>query len=169
MHQMNYKTQQGSALLFAFVLLIALTFIAIASVNTGVMGVRMASNVEEEMNAFQTSRALIDFILNDTTAHLPAATIGTITVVALDCTNGSCTNPSGTALPAGTFDTVGSDTIIATVEYTACGLAPRSAGTSLPAFSAYSYKISGDIDRTINRRGFSQQRQGYMQLGPKCI
>ena len=57
MHQMNYKTQQGSALLFAFVLLIALTFIAIASVNTGVMGVRMASNVEEEMNAFQTSRA----------------------------------------------------------------------------------------------------------------
>lgn len=167
MKQINCNSQQGTALLFAFVLLIALTFIAIASVNTGVLGVKMASNVEEEMNAFQTAKAVIDFILDDPSAHLPSTGSGTVT--ALNCTNGACTNPSGNPLPGDTFVTNSSDSIVATVDYSNCGLAPRSAGTSLAAFSAYSYKISAGVDRTENNRGFSQQRQGYMELGPKCI
>ena len=165
--------QRGSALLMAFILLIALTFIAIASVNTGVMEVKMASSIEEDMNAFQVAASGIDFLMSDTD-YLPAtSSLGTpVTVVA--CSDGSCTtNPSGITLPADTFETAGSsgeeviDLIATRTED--CGLPPRtSTASSLLNFSSFGYEVESDVDKTQNNRGRSNQVTGFITLGPKC-
>lgn len=157
----------------SFILMIALTFIAIASVNTGVLEVKMAGSVEEQMNAFQTSAAGIDFLMSDED-YLPAtSTLGTpVTVVA--CTNGACTtNPSGITLPGTTFDTAGSsgeetvDLIATRTED--CGLPPRtSTASSLLNFSSFGYEVESDVDKTENNRGRSDQVTGFITLGPKC-
>jgi Tfp pilus assembly protein PilX len=165
--------QKGSALLFAFILLLALTFIAVASVNTGVMEVKMASSVEEEMNAFQTAAATVDFVMSDTN-YLPATGALNVPKTVLNCTNGACvTDPPGITLPGTTLNTAGSggeEIITGTATRTAdCGLPPRmSKSSSLLNFSSFGYKVASDVDKTANNRGRSHQRHGFLTLGPKC-
>ena len=170
MKQLKAVQQKGSALLFSFILLIALTFIAIASVNTGIMEVKMATNIEEQMNAFQMANAAIDFVLSDTDTNLPKASGGTVTVTIIDCADGNpcVTDPAGLVLPTVPFTTATGESTTTDIVYTACGPAPRGTGSSLIAFSSYAYRISTDVNKTANGRGRSSQRQGYLELGPKC-
>ena len=164
------NTQTGSALLFAFVLLIALTFIAIASVNTGIMEAKMATNVEEEINSFQTAASMIDYILSDTETHLPGT--GSATVTAFDCSDGDdpCdTEPATATFPEEVFKTIQDESLTVVIDYTNCGLPPRlEAGVDMQNFSSFSYRISANLNRIATGRGKSGQRQGYMELGPKC-
>ena len=167
MNPIKISSQHGSALLFAFVLLLALTFIAIAAVNTGVMGTKMATNIEEEINASQTATSMIDYILGDPDTHLP--TTGSATVTVFDCADNACTTDPAVAYPAEVFATATNESLFLEIDYTNCGNPPRMGqGVSLAKFSSFSYRISADIDRVTTGRGKSSQRQGYMELGPKC-
>jgi hypothetical protein len=148
--------QRGTALLFSMIILVALTFIGVAAVNTGVMEVRMAGHLEEQMNAFQTAQAVIDYVISDS-GNLPAT--------------GPLNTPSTVALPDEDPFTVNTgETLTAQAERVIdCGQPPRIRGaSSLLAFSSFSYKISADVDKVATGRGQSYQRQGYMILGPKC-
>ncbi len=171
--QIKLIQQKGSALLMSFILMIALTFIAIASINTGVLEVKMASSLEEEMNAFQTAAAGIDFLMSDED-YLPATSPLKTPVTVVTCTNGACTtNPSGIVLPGATFNTAGSSNeenidLIAT-RLEDCGLPPRtSTASSLLNFSSSGYEVEADIDKIDNNRGRSDQVTGFITLGPKC-
>lgn len=169
----SLKYQSGSALLMSFILMIALTFIAIASVNTGVMEIKMSTAVEEEMNAFQTAAAGVDFVISNT-AYLPASgAINTPTTV-INCTNTACTTiPNGINLPGTTFATAGTSneetvTVIAT-RTADCGLPPRTGDpSSVLNFSSFAYEVEANVDKTDNNRGRSNQLSGFMKLGPKC-
>ena len=154
--------QSGTALLLCLILLISLTLIALASVQTGIMEVRMAGAIEEQMNASQTAHSAIDFTVSDT-SYLP--------------TTGALDLPVDVALSPNTLttDTFYADTGAGvTVEANAtrivdCGTPPRTRiSSSLLAFSSFEYRIAADVDRTSIRRGKSHQRQGWITLGPKC-
>jgi Tfp pilus assembly protein PilX len=154
--------QRGSALLLCLILLIGLTFIALSAVQTGIMEVRMASAVEEEMNAFQTAQAAIDFGVSDP-SYLP--TTGPLN----DTTTKPITLAPNTNIDDA-FYTAADETVTVTVERTGdCKAPPRlRLAASLGAFSSFEYKFSSDIDKRKTRRGRSHQRQGYILLGPKC-
>jgi len=144
--------------------MISLTLIALSSVQTGIMEVRMAGAVEEQMNASQTAHSAIDFVLSDTT-YLP--------------TTGALNTPVDVTLTPATvstdafyaYDVSGMTEIVeANAERVVdCGTPPRTRiSSSLLAFSSFEYKIAADVDKTATKRSKSHQRQGYITLGPKC-
>ena len=142
------------------ILMISLTLIALSSVQTGIMEVRMAGAVEEQLNASQTAHSGLDFVISDSTNLPTTGALNTPTVVTL------------------TPNTLGTDAFYAAtgeiVEANAeriidCGTPPRTrVASSLLAFSSFEYKVAADIDKTVTRRGKSNQRQGWITLGPKC-
>ncbi len=149
------SAQRGTVLLFSFIILISLTFIAISSVRTSVMELRIARNVEENMNAFQTAQAAVDFVKSNN-ANLPFV--------------GPLNTPTAVALTGNSFTLATGETLVATAERTIdCGPPPRMRnGSSLLAFSSFSYRINADLDKTANGRGQSEINQGILLLGPKC-
>ena len=149
--QMNYTAhnkQHGSALLFSIILLIALTFTAVISVQTGIMEVRMAGALQDEMEAFQTAQSAIDFVISDN-ANLP--------------TTGAINTPIDVVLTGNAFSIEAGETVTADVQLTStCGVLPRmTLGFSAGTFYGYKWKISADVGR-------SHQRQGYIKTVLAC-
>jgi len=64
------RGQRGGTLLVVLLLLMGITLISVSSVNTSVMELRMARNVESSASNFQTALAAIDFVIADP-ANLP--------------------------------------------------------------------------------------------------
>ena len=69
--------QAGAVLVLVLMMLIGITLISMATVNTSVMELRMARNAESGVNNFQTALSAIDFVISDP-ANLP--TIGPLMV-----------------------------------------------------------------------------------------
>lgn len=147
--------QRGAALIVCLIFLIALTLIGINAVATSAMGLRMASNTEEELNAFQTAQSAVDAVISDED-NLP--------------TTGPLETPVSVVLPGAAFYAAAGETITASAARTSeCGLPPRLArGSSLRKFSSYGYRVASDVDRIATGRGRSSVRLGYLTLGPKC-
>ena len=157
MYPYSYNGQHGTALIITLILMASLTLIGMSSVNTGVMSLRIARNVEEQYNAFQLAQSAVDFVTSDS-ANLPVSgTLNSLQTVTL----------SGSTF---TVDTVAGETLIAQAERVLdCGPPPRfSNGTSLLAYSASSFRVYADVDRTATGRGRASLRQGFLSLGPKC-
>ena len=156
----NFRQKQtGTVLVIALIMLASLTMISMSSVDSAVMGLRISRNVEAQSNAFQTSQSAVDQVMSDTN-NLPMT--------------GPLFQTASVTLTGNPFvaDTVAGETITADAERTTdCGMPPRVAGpggTSMLAYSAFSFRIGSDVDRTSTGRGYSSLRQGYMVLGPKC-
>jgi len=161
----NYTSQKGSALLICIILLMALTYLAVTAVQTGVMEVRMASATEEQMNAFQTAQSALDYVMSDTDNFVTTGATGIPNAVTLSpATNSTDAFYADTATPGA------AETVTAATERTVdCGAPPRtSVASSLLAFSSFEFRIHGDVDKTSTNRGRSYQRQGYILLGPAC-
>ena len=151
--------QQGSALLLCIVLLIAMTYLAISSVSTGVMEVRMSSAIEEELNAFQIAQSAIDFTASDF-ANLPF-------------TGALNTAAAVTLLPATNvgdmFYSATGETVTVTAERSgACAIPPRTKKPNGKQFKADEFIIRADVDKTATRRGISRQTQGIILIGTGC-
>ncbi len=149
--------ESGTVLVIALVMLASLTLIAVAGVDSASMGLRISRNVEEQMNAFQTAQAAVDVAISDTNNLPMTGPLNQVTSVTL----------TGTPF---TVDISAGESITADAERTIdCGLPPRIAsGTSMLAYSAFSFRVGADIDRLPTGRGASSVRQGYLLLGPKC-
>jgi hypothetical protein len=136
-------------------ILMAMTLIALAAVQTSVMELRMASNTEDNAAAFQTAQAMLSYVISDNT-HLTGAKNEDFVEVVL---------PVNTA-----FEAAAEETMLAEASMPRqCQPPPRiRAGTSLAAYSAFHYEIRGTVDKTESGRGRSKQNLGYIVLGPKC-
>ena len=147
--------QKGVVLIVVLMMLVGITLISMAAVNTSVMELRMARNAEYGVNTFQTALSAVDFVISNP-ANLP--TLGPLmqpTPVTL----------TGSMFAAGTGDTV----TAAAVRVGECGLPPRMrSANSLMAFSAFTYEITADLDKNVSGMGRTGIVQGYVQLGPKC-
>ena len=149
--------QRGAVLVISLILLAALTVMAIGAIKTSIMELKIASNSEESTNAFQTAQAAIDFSLSDTNLLPMKGTLNTPTTVAV------------TGAPFA-VDTRAGETLATTAQRTTdCGAPPRlTSGSSLLAYSAFSFRLSADLNRAATGRGRASIRQGYLILGPKC-
>ena len=147
--------QAGAVLVLVLMMLIGITLISMATVNTSVMELRMARNAESGVNNFQTALSAVDFVISDP-ANLP--TIGPLMV------------PTAVALTGTVFTVSGGDSLTASaVRVSECGLPPRMrAANSLMAFSAFNYEITANLDKNNSGMGRTGVVQGFLRLAPKC-
>ncbi len=155
--------QQGSALLLCIVLLIAMTYLAISSVSTGVMEIRMSSAIEEELNAFQIAQSAIDFTASDFD-NLPfTGALNTAKAVTLT----PATNPGDMFYAAP--NSGDPEIVTVTAERSgACAIPPRTKKPNGKQFKADEFIIRADVDKTATRRGISRQTQGIILIGTGC-
>ena len=147
--------QNGVVLVVVLMMLIGITLISMAAVNTSVMELRMARNAEDTVNNFQTALSAVDFVISDT-ANLP--------------TVGPLMQPAPVTLTGSVFGVASGDALTASaVRIGECGLPPRMrAANSLMAYSAFDYEITANLDKNATGRGQTGVVQGYLQIGPKC-
>lgn len=147
--------QKGVTLVVVLMILIGVTLISMAALNTSVMELRMARNSESGVNNFQTALSAVDFVISDP-ANLP--------------TVGPLMTPMPVTLTGSMFSVTTGDTMTASaIRVGECGLPPRMrAANSLMAFSAFDYEITANLDKNVSGMGQTGVVQGYLQMGPKC-
>ena len=147
--------QSGFVLVVVLLVLIGVSLISMAAVNTSVMELRMARNVEFTVNNFQTAISAVDFVIADS-SNLP--TVGPLRVpVDVPLTDSVFTAKTGDSVTA------------AAARMEECALPPRMrAANSMMAYSAFTYEITASIDKNQSGMGQTGIAQGYLQMGPKC-
>jgi hypothetical protein len=147
--------QKGVVLIAVLMMLIGITLISIATVNTSVMELRMARNAEYSVNNFQTALSAVDFVISNP-ANLPKL--------------GPLMQPVPVALAPSVFTAVSGDTVTASaIRVGECGLPPRlGAANSLMAFSAFESEVTANLDKNGSGMGQTGVVQGFLQMGPKC-
>ena len=147
--------ERGVVLIVVLMMLIGITLISMATLNTSVMELRMARNTEYGVNNFQTALSAVDFVIADP-ANLP--------------TVGPLMTPTPVTLTGSLFSATSGDTVTASaIRVAECGLPPRMrAANSLMAYSAFNYEITADLDKNVSGMGQTGVVQGYLQMGPKC-
>ena len=147
--------QKGVVLVVVLMMLIGITLISLATVNTSVMELRMARNAEFGVNNFQTALSAVDFVISDPTT-LP--------------TVGPLMQPTPVTLTGAMFAASAGDTVTASAtRVSECGLPPRMrAANSLMAYSAFDYEITANLDKNGSGMGQTGVVQGFLQMGPKC-
>ena len=150
------KSQQhGAVLVLVLMMLIGITLISMATVNTSVMELRMARNAESGVNNFQTALSAVDFVIANP-ANLP--------------TVGPLMQPTAANLTGSVFVVSGGDTLAASaVRVSECGPPPRMrAANSLMAYSAFNYEITAKLNKNKSGMGQTGVVQGFLRLAPKC-
>jgi hypothetical protein len=147
--------QNGVVLVVVLMMLIGITLISMATVNTSVMELRMARNAEFGVNNFQTALSAVDFVISDP-ANLP--------------TLGPLMQPAPVTLTGTVFTASAGDTVTASaVRVGECGLPPRMrSANSLMAYSAFDYEITANLNKNGSGMGQTGVVQGFLQMGPKC-
>lgn len=159
--------QRGAALFTALIMMIALSLVALASLSTGLLELRMSGNEEMAMSAFQSAQAGVDVIVNDalSSQQFSVASGGR---GATNCYNwpDACTSTiAASSLPAPVNTT---DYQIKITQVVASGAPPPSRlfPTSARLFSAASFEVESRFDRSSVGRGKAVAAQGYFQLLP---
>ena len=147
--------QRGVVLVVVLMILIGITLISMAAVNTSVMELRMARNAEYGVNNFQVALSAVDFVIADP-ANLP--------------TVGPLMTPTPVTLTGSLFSTSAGDTVTASaIRVSECALPPRMRdANSLMAYSAFTYEATADLDKNVSGMGQTGVVQGYLRMGPKC-
>lgn len=147
--------QNGVVLIVVLMMLIGITLISMATVNTSVMELRMARNAEFGVNNFQTALSAVDFAISDP-ANFP--------------TVGPLMQPAPVTLSGAVFAATAGDAVTASATRVGdCGLPPRMrSANSLLAYSAFDYEITANLDKNASGMGQTGVVQGFLQMGPKC-
>ena len=149
------NTQRGTVLIITLLLLTGATILGVASMDSSVMGLRMASTVESNVQTFQMTQSAVDFAISDAT-NLPS--VGPLGIPHAVTTSG----------PAFTLET-GDQLLVQATRVVDCAPPPRStAASSLSAFSGFQYEVKAAITKDVSSGGRAETTQGYLLLGPKC-
>lgn len=152
--------ERGAALFTALIFLVVISLIALSSLGTSLLELRMSSNEEFSMNAFQRSQAAIDNVIANSGANfIIAGSVGHT-----NCTADLTCDSNGVTLPA-PFDTVNELTITRTSD---SGCPPRSSKfeTSCTYSQAASFDIASTFDKASMGQGRAKLNQGYIKLYP---
>lgn len=152
--------QRGAALFTALIFLVVISLIALSSLGTSLLELRMSSNEEFAMNAFQSAQAAIDnVIVNNEANFVIAGSVGH-----KNCTPGLTCDSNGVTLPA-PFNSVNQVEITRNSD-SACP--PRSTyfATSCSWSRAASFDIASTHDKSAMGQGRAKLNQGYIKLYP---
>jgi Tfp pilus assembly protein PilX len=168
--------QRGAAMFTALILLIALTLVALASLGTSLLELRMSGNEEMAMSAFQSAEAGAEVIIND--ASLPDEEVkflkarpgtGPTTCYRTNTKYGWPSTCTYTVEASEVPPPVNSEDYHIKVTQTIdSGPPPPSGryGTSSKHFSAASLEAESIYDRASTGQGKSVVVQGFIRLLP---
>jgi hypothetical protein len=143
------RLQQGAALLTALAFLTVITIIAVVSMDSSNMQLRMANSQEEKSSARETAQSCIDKVINDPNNFVVTGTEGTVSD---DVTITGLTEFSHTDLTLTELDLMA---------------APRGIGSSADKFKAALFDVACSYDNTASGRGKDSLAQGFLLLVPK--
>lgn len=163
------KYQRGAALFIALIMLVALTLVTLASLNTSLLQLRMSANEESRTFAFQSAQSAIDDVINiDYIARQPTTTDQTKQYFAITgsvgytrCTpnwlgGGPCNTSTMTLTSPMDGTTSGPNQIKVT------RLTDPTTTRSAKCPSAATFQIDGIYDRSTLGLGKSNLVQGYI-------
>lgn len=155
------RTRIGAALVTVLLLLVAITLVALSSLRSSALELRMAGNEQERMEAFQTAQAAVDRIFAGA-AGLPLAGGPGYTL----CT----ANLSGCDAPslrlAGPPFSPTADAVRVTRLAPAALPPPRGLESSADRFAVASFRLDGRHDGSTAGGGRAEVHQGYLRLFP---
>lgn len=156
------RRARGAALVTALVLLIVITLLTVTAMRFSTLEMRMASNEEQRLSAFQSAQAAIDAVIANT-AHFPVTGTAGFT----NCTaNMTGCDRNGITLSGAPFSTA---TTFVTVERLSPDTLPipRGVETSSDKFSAAGFSVNSFFDGSGLGTGSVRIVQGYLVLAPK--
>lgn len=162
--------QTGAALFTALMFLIVLTLISLAAMRSSTLEMRMASNDEARLTAFQRTQAVIDATIAVTDNVQVIGDVGRRVctgTAAADTPDGEDCDVYGIDLADDTYDTDVNDGIIkvaVTRLSPAESPAPRALGTSAAVYSVATFKIDALYDGTEDGLGRGRIVEGVMVL-----
>jgi len=169
---MNYRShrspikQRGAVLVMTMLFLIAISMLAVSSMQTSNIGLYMAQNEESRIAAAQGAQALADAIVSNP-ASTPVVGGNGFTI----CTIGEADcNRSDLPISNATLATqVAKGYITARVEREGPLFRPppRSVESSIDKFNSASFEVITTFDRTDEQLGRQQITEGVLVLVPK--
>lgn len=161
MHSTTLSTQRGASLFVSLVLMTALTLVALGSLSTSLMELRMANNTEAGMSAFQRAQAGIDVTLaNPAEYYIVNGSIG----------DTRCYSITGcTASIASMPEPIDDDTHkvrITRVTNETCPPRTRDSATSCAKLRATSFVSESAYNNALAGQGQAELAQGYIRLMP---
>jgi len=161
-HRHIPESQRGVALFTALIILVALTLVSLGSLGTSILELRMSTNEESRIGAFQSAQSAIDAVIKDSdTNYVVIGTVGNT-----KCYNWpSACNTSvtgGLPAPLGNFNQV-------KIERTAeqgCPPRTRLAASSCTSMNSAPFTTYSTYDGLTLGRGKSELVQGYITLIP---
>lgn len=155
--------QRGASLLTSLILMAGLTLVALGSLGTSLMELRMANNTESGMSAVQQAQAGIDATLaTPANYYIVDGAIGTTR-----CYNISGCTASISTMPA-PIDAAGSAQTVRITRITneTCPPRTRDSASSCSKMHATSFVTESSYDMSLAGRGQASLAQGYIRLIP---
>jgi len=167
------KAQQGAALFTALMFLVVLTLISLAAMRSSTLEMRMATNDEARLTAFQRTQAVVDATIGETDNIKVVGAVGRRTCTGAgpaDAPDGLDCDAYGINLADDTYDDDVNDGLIkvaVTRLSPAEAPAPRSLGTSAAVYSVANFKVDAAYDGTDDGLGRGRIVEGVMVLVSK--
>lgn len=164
------RAQRGAALFTALMFLVVLTLISLAAMRSSTLEMRMATNDEARLTAFQRTQAVVDATIGETDNIKVIGAVGRRTCTGADAgdtPDGLDCDLYGIELAGDSFDSDVADGIIkvaVTRLSPAEAPAPRSLGTSAAVYSVATFKVDSLYDGTENGLGRGRIVEGVMVL-----
>lgn len=169
MHRM--RKERGTALVIALVILVAVTLLAVAAVQTSVMEMRMAANDETSMQIFQEAESAIDVGISKIDEYrAKIGGVGSPAVTLNDTANNIRDIQNAQPEIFENMDPASgeTDTLVVTMRKIAECLPPpriRSA-TSIKEYTRHDYMVRSEVDRSGSGEGKVELEQGFVYLAP---
>jgi len=164
MQPTTLSTQRGASLFVSLILMTALTLVALGSLSTSLMELRMANNTESGMSAFQQAQAGIDATLAaPANYYIVNGSIGDTRCYNISgCVATIASMPEPIAPPD-----VGVNKLrITRVTNETCPPRTRNTATSCAKLRATSFVSESTYNNTFAGQGQAELAQGYIRLMP---
>ena len=159
-------TERGAALVTALVFLVIISVLSISSMRAGTLGVRMAQNEEARYSAVQIAQAMTEAVVATpaSTPVIGGAGFSNCTVGETGCSLNNVIPP-----PGWLTNEVASGYLRARVERLSPPdkPPPRVISTSIDKFSAASFQVIANYDRSAEGLGSVELTEGLLVLVPR--
>ena len=155
------KSERGASLFTALIMLVAMSVIALGSLTTSLMEVRMAGNSESTMSAFASAQAGIEVAVNGADDYFVVAGAkgDTRCFGYTGCTNAISSVPAP-------LDASYSKLRVTRTTDTGCPPRTKDNATSCAKQNATTFVTESEFDGAAAGKGRAQLVQGYIQLIP---
>ena len=152
------NTQHGTALITALVLLVALTMVSLAGIQSTSVQLQISGNDEETINAYEYAQSVVDAVIENQSNFSVGATNGYTICMSAET---GC-NDTPITLSETMFSSVN---LQAKVTLVKVGPAPRMTNASdLENTTAAYFDVKGRYDETGNQGGKANVVQGLVKV-----